>query len=469
MLTLRKDQRELMDAASAQMKSGHRRVLIQAPTGFGKTVLTSSMMGTSAQRGFHSIFIVHRRELLAQASAAFTSNGVVHGVITAGVEPDFSQLVHVATIGSLVKYLDRMTRPRFVCWDECHHLPAPGWTSLQEAFDRAFHIGLSATPRRLDGQGLRAHFDVLVCGPSVRQLQRRGHLARCRHYAPSSIDLSGVRTRLGDYHRGDLVAAVGRSTIDNDAVNAYQRFAPGKRALLFATSIEQSEHTVDVFNFAGIPAEHVDGKTSPTLRDAAIARFASGDTQLLSNVDLFGEGFDVPAIEAVLMLRPTKSLGLYLQMIGRALRVAPGKDHAIVVDLVGNHSRHGLVEDDRAWSLDAPPAAAEDHSRKLSVCAACSAVTLSGPFCNVCGAPPKPRRPTDVDIWSTLVSQPGLAHRLRGMSYSAAARWADDDQKTRIVAMARSLKPGWIWHRLREIAESRDPDFVIEDNRGEVS
>ena len=138
MLILRRDQREPMDAASSLMKSGRRRVLIQAPTGFGKTVLTSSMMGTAAQRGFPSIFIVHRRELLAQASEAFTSNGVAHGLIAAGVEPDPSQLVHVATIGSLVKCLDRISRPRFVCWDECHHLPAPGGRRCRKHSIRRF-------------------------------------------------------------------------------------------------------------------------------------------------------------------------------------------------------------------------------------------------------------------------------------------------------------------------------------------
>jgi DNA repair protein RadD len=447
MLTLRPDQRDLRDRASAQFKAGNRRVLVQAPTGFGKTVLVSHMMGTAATRGFPSIFVVHRRELLKQASDAFTANGVRHGIIAAGSSPDPGQLVQVATIGALARKIPDLRRPRFVCWDECHHLPAPGWTSLQNAFADAFHIGLSATPRRLDGQGLRDHFDVMVRGPSVRWLQRRGYLSFCRHYAPSTIDLTGVRTRLGDYHRGDLVAAVDRSTIDDDAVNAYVRFASRKRALLFATSIEKSERTIDVFNFAGIPAEHVDGKTPAAERDAAIARFERGETLILSNVDLFGEGLDVPAIEAILMLRPTKSLGLYLQMAGRTLRPAANKRHAIIIDLVGNYTRHGLVDEDRNWSLDAPAAEAEDHSRRLTVCAACDLVAEHRAHCAACGAPPKPYRRDDLELWQELVTEPGLSNRLRSMRRQELLQWADDERKLRIVALALGFRRGWAWHR----------------------
>jgi superfamily II DNA or RNA helicase len=437
-----------MEAASARFRAGDRRVLIQAATGFGKTVLTSSMMATAARRGFRSIFIVHRRELLAQSSRAFVGNGVPHGIIAAGVAGDARQLVQIATIGTLARQVHAIEPPRFVCFDECHHLPAPGWTSIQEAFGKAFHIGLSATPRRLDGQGLRDHFDVMVQGPSVRTLQKRGSLSLCRHYAPrNTLDLTGVRTRLGDFHRGDLVAAVGRSSIDDDAVGAYRRLAQGSRTLVFATSIEQSQRVVDLFVFAGIPAEHVDGKTPAAERDAAIARFERGETLILSNVDLFGEGFDVPAIEAAMMLRPTKSQGLYLQMIGRALRVAAGKPYAIVLDLVGNYTRHGLVDDDRSWSLDAPAAVDEQKHSQLTVCAACDLVAEHRGYCMACGMPPKPYRRDELELWGDLVADPGLAHRLRAMRRDQLLQWADDERKLRMAALALGFKRGWAWHR----------------------
>ncbi|MBA2400596.1 MAG: DEAD/DEAH box helicase [Bradyrhizobium sp.] len=454
MLTLRPDQRSLMDAARAQLRAGLRRVAIVAPTGFGKTVLTAHMFASAATRGFRSVFVLHRRELLGQASRSFTANGVPHGIIAAGIPADSSKLVQIATIGTLARQVHLIRPPRFVCFDECHHLPAPGWTSLQEAFKDAFHIGLSATPRRLDGQGLRDHFDIMVCGPSVPWLQKRGHLSLCRHYAPrNTLDLTGVRTRLGDYHRGDLVAAVDRSSIDGDAIAAYLHFAKRTRTLVFATSIEQSERIVEAFKLAGIPAEHVDGKTPATQRDAAIARFERGETLILSNVDLFGEGFDVPAIEAVMMLRPTKSLGLYLQMIGRALRVAHGKPYAVVLDLVGNYTRHGLVDDDRSWSLDAPAVDGDDQPRRLTVCAACDLVAEHRGFCTICGAPPKPYRQDELELWQQVVSEAGLAPRLRAMRRSELLRWADCERKLRLVALVLGFKRGWAWHRHNERLE----------------
>jgi superfamily II DNA or RNA helicase len=443
-----------MEAVSAPYRAGQRRVLLRAETGFGKTVVASQMFRSAAERSFRSIFIVHRRELLEQASRAFTANGVEHGIIAAGVTPCPEPLVQIATIGTLARQVRNIKPPRFVCFDECHHLPAPGWSSIQDAFPDAFHLGLSATPRRLDGQGLRDHFDVMVSGPSVRWLQQRGHLSDCRHISPgSTLDLTGVRTRLGDYHKGDLSIAVDRSSIDHDGVEAYLRYARGKRALAFANSLEQSRRVVDLFNLAGIPAEHVDGKKPAAERDAAIARFECGQTLVLSNVDLFSEGFDVPVIEAVVMFRPTKSLGLYRQMIGRALRVAVGKPFAIVLDLVGNYTRHGLVEDERRWSLDAPPSEPEDHSG--SVCAACAVVAEHCGPCAFCGAPPKPFRRDDLELWLDLVRQPGLASRLRSMRRHELLKWADDERKLRIAALALGFKSGWAWHRQVERQQGR--------------
>jgi superfamily II DNA or RNA helicase len=454
MIKLHGFQHAIMDEASAHFRAGDRRVLVQAPTGSGKTVIVSRMMASAASRNFPSYFVVHRRELLAQASRAFCANGVRHGIIATGIAGDPKPLIQIATVTALARQRDNLRPPRFVCWDETHHLPAPGWSSLQDVFADAFQIGLTATPIRLDGQGLRNHFDAMVCGPSVRWLQKRGFLARCHHFAPSVIDLTGVRTRMGDFVRSDLTAAVKRSSIDADAVKAYLRFAQGKRSVVFATSIDHSETVVAAFRAAGIAAEHVDGATSAVERDAAIARFTRGDTQVLSNVDLFGEGFDVPAIECVILLRATQSVGLYLQMIGRALRPAPGKSHAIVIDLVGNYRRHGLVEEDREWSLDAPPQKAKDRD-DLLVCAACDGVAIHYKFCSVCGAPPKPRRHADIETWNALIREPGLARRLRGMSYGAAVRWADDEQKIKLMAMARCFKNGWIWHQLQELQRRR--------------
>ncbi len=447
-------QTTIIEQARRHFQSGKRRVLVQAPTGSGKTTLSARMLGGAAARGHRSFFLVHRRELLRQASRTFTAAGISHGVIAAGGDIENGHCVQIASIGTLAKRCQTMAPPHFLVWDECHHLPAPGWSSLQDAFPDAFQIGLTATPERLDGKGLGGHFDVMVPGPAVRYLQRQGYLARCRHHAPSDIDLTGVRKQRGDYVAGDLAAAVERSSLFDRAVASYQQFTPGKRAIVFAVNVGQSARAAAAFRAAGIPAEHVDGKTPFEQRDAALARFESGETLVLTNVDLFREGLDVPALEVVIMMRATASLALFLQMIGRALRPGPGKEHAVVLDLVGNWHRHGLVDEDRRWSLD-PPLVVRARRNDLRVCDACSLVSLPQPFCTACGAPPRPRRASDAAVWQELVADPALLKRLRHGSLSAACQWADSESRLRMVALARGFKVGWAYHRWQDITQAR--------------
>ncbi len=414
------------------------------------------MLQSAERKGFRSYFIVHRRELVKQASRTFSEAGVEHGVIAAGFPQDPARLVQIGSVQSLARQRDQLVHPHFAIWDEAHHLPAPGWAALQDKFAGAFHIGLSATPIRLDGKGVGDHFDTMVSGPSIAWLQRRGYLAVCHHYAPASLDVSGVRIRMGDFVRSELAAAVGRSFVNIDAVEAYGKLAPGKRAIIFAASIEQSEAAVTAFRSAGIAAEHVDGKTQPNDRDAALARFEAGATTVLSNVDLFGEGFDLPALECVIMLRPTWSLGLYLQMLGRALRPAPAKPHAIAIDLVGNWKRHGLVDENRLWSLSPPPPATDTSRSDLKPCRACSAVSrATASFCPACDAPQRPRRSNDLAAWEDLVREPGLARWLRTQPLSRAITWAESEHQLRQVALARGFKPGWAFHRWREREAAR--------------
>lgn len=161
---------------------------------------------------------------------------------------------------------------------------------------------------------------------------------------------------MGDFVRSELSTVVDKPLITGDAIAHYQRHAYGKRAVVFCVSVEHSKHVVSSFNAAGIAAVHVDGETPTEVRDDAIKHFARGNVKIISNVELFGEGFDCPSIEAAILLRPTKSLGLYLQQIGRALRPYPGKENAIILDHSGNCLRHGLPDEEREWSLRAATA-----------------------------------------------------------------------------------------------------------------
>jgi len=385
---LRPYQTKIIDTARGYLREVSS-VLIQAPTGAGKTALTASMLGTAASRGHRSFFICHRAELVEQAAATFTDVGISYGIIAAGYRGNPFAPVQIASIDTLKNRLDKVDAPALVVWDECHHVAAAGWTRVMHAYPQAKHIGLTATPWRLDGTGLGRHFARMVRGPSVRWLIENGYLSPYRAFAPSHPDLGNVHTRAGDYVQTELAAVMGKSAIVGDAIGHYRRLAAGKRAVAFCVSVKHSEHVAAEFRAAGFVAHHLDGTTPRDERRAAIKAFREGHIQVLTNVDLFGEGFDLPAIEAAILLRPTKSLSLYLQQVGRALRPFPGKQHALILDHANNIATHGLPDEDRDWSLadrEKKRAGASDEPNfAVRQCPTCYLTHRPAPVCPHCG------------------------------------------------------------------------------------
>lgn len=351
-IVLRPFQHDMLDAARSHLRSGVKSLLLQAPTGAGKTVLAGHMLKTAAGKGIPSWFVCHRRELIIQSSRTFARFGINHGIIAAGLPSNSLAQVQVCGVQTLARRFQRLPRPGFIVWDEAHHIAAGQWSAIHDAFPDSVHIGLSATPERLDGTGLNPWFSTIVPGPAVADLIRDGFLSDYRMYSTGGPSLDGVHQVAGDFNKRELDNAIEKSSITGDALAHYKKFAAGKRAVAFNVSIKRSMDLVAQFKAAGIPAEHVDGDTDPIIRDAALERFTRGETLLLSNVDLFGEGVDVPAIEVVIDCAPTMSITRCMQRWGRALRPAPGKTHAVILDHAGNVKRHGLPDDDREWTLD---------------------------------------------------------------------------------------------------------------------
>ena len=254
----------------------------------------------------------------------------------------------------------------------CHHCNAKGWSDVIHylSLRGCKFIGLTATPQRLDGKGMDAHFTEMVTGPTAAWLIDQGFLSPYRCFAPNKLDLTGVKTMAGDYAKDQLAAAMDKPSITGDIIHHYNRITPGKKAIVFAVKVEHSQHIADAFNENGIKAAHVDGGTSDEERAAAISAFAKGDVRVLCNVDLFGEGFDIPDAEVAILARPTKSLALHLQQVGRVLRpvykdgwpidtaenrkaaIALGpKPFAYILDHAGNCLAHGLLDEEREWTL----------------------------------------------------------------------------------------------------------------------
>jgi superfamily II DNA or RNA helicase len=444
MIQLRPYQQQLLDEARTAYRGGVRSVLLQLATGGGKTVTASTVVHGAAEKGNGTWWLTHRRELADQASQTFHSLGIPHGTIRAGHVSDPRALVQVASIQTIANRLSDLPPPALIVFDECHHLGAASWERIFDAYPDARVLGLTATPWRLDGQGLGKWFGYMVSGPSTAELIEAGSLSPYRLFAPATPDLSDVATSAGDYQRGALAKAMDKPQIVGDAIGHYRRLCLGKRAVAFAAGVENSKHIAAQFNASGIPAEHVDGSMRNEDRDAAVERFRRGETLVLSNADLFGEGFDVPAIEAAILLRPTKSLSLHLQQVGRALRPSEGKAEAIILDHAGNSLRHGLPDDAREWSLEdrARRKKGEASEEPVRQCTGCFFVYRPAPRCPQCGHQPvvAVREIEQVDGQLEEVKRAEQAAKLDRWKEERNCHTLEDWQA---LAAARGYKSGW--------------------------
>ena len=424
---------------------GARNVLAVLPTGGGKSFVVAREV--SDYQGAACV-IAHRGELVTQLSTALAREGVRHRVvgpdslrrsITAVHMEEFNRSyydpgarVAVASVDSLVLMDPKDPWVRQVgMWvqDEAHHVLADNkWGKACKLFPNAFGLGVTATPLRADGKGLGSHadglFDAMVVGPSMRELIERGYLSEYRVFAPpSDIDLSKVTTTdSGDFSPPKLREARRRSHITGDVVKHYLRIAPGKLGVTFEVDIDSATETAAAYRAAGVTAEVVSSKTPEALRRQILRRFRAREVLQLVNVDLFGEGFDLPAIEVVSMARPTMSYGLFCQQFGRALRPLDGKTHAIIIDHVSNVIRHRLPDAPREWSLDRRERrarSAADDAIPLRTCLNEECVQVYErvlPACPFCGFAPVPAdrsAPEFVD-GDLLELDPAVLAALRG-------------------------------------------------------
>jgi len=351
-LILRPYQSKIIEDARDLMKRGCKRFLIVSPTGSGKTALTTQMLLNAKQKGFNSQFLVHRRELIKQSSEAFAKADVQHGIIASGFFEEYHKQIQIASVQTLGRRLHKVPHPKFVVYDEAHHISAGTWDKIYKHYPNAFHVGLTATPCRLDGKGLNKHFDEIVMGPETEWLIENKYLSPYKLFAPSSINRQAMRKQMGDFKTTDSEALVDKKSITGSAIDEYLKVCAGKRAIVFCTTIKHSKHVVEQFRSKGINAVHLDAETPMADRDRTLNEFKAGQIKILSNVNLFSEGFDVPGLDAVILLRPTMSLGMYKQQVGRVLRISPGKECAYILDHVGNVLEHGLPDEVIEWSLD---------------------------------------------------------------------------------------------------------------------
>ncbi len=376
-----------------------RSVLLQSATGSGKTQMGTAAAKSTTEKGNGVIWLNHRKELLEQTSKTFTKAGVPHSVMVSGRHHDDRLRATVASVGTLVNRLESTRPPKLLIPDEAHH-------SVAGSFDRIIRwveseggmvLGLTATPWRLSGEGLDSHYQHMVQGPSVAWLIAHGFLSDFRAYAPAAPDLSQIHTMAGDFVKNEIDQVMKGKAIIADCVSQWRRYALGRRTIGFAVSVEHSLMMVEEFLRAGIPAAHIDATTPSHIRRQHILNFATGHLLVLFNCELFAEGFDLSAIadrdvtvECVIQARPTKSLTMHLQQLGRGLRRKPHP--AILIDLCGNLGRLGLPDHPHEWTLAGRPkkgrgGKSEEAAPLVRKCQKCDVMfPIALPTCPHCGA-----------------------------------------------------------------------------------
>lgn len=389
-ITLRNYQLDTVCDLRQAYANGFKAPLLQSPTGSGKTVIFCFITESAVKRNLRVMILVHRKELIRQSSDALYNLGIYHGII-APRHPFTTEPVQIASVQTLVHRLDRIIPPDLVIIDECHHSAAGSWQKILNHLFDARLLGVTATPLRLDGKGLgkpEGVFDTLIEGPTMRWLIDNGYLSQPVVYVPKNdLDLSGIRRKFGDYEKKELAFRVDKPKITGSCVEHYLKICPGTPAIAFCASVVHAQHVSEAFNSAGVPSECLTGTDNDSDRQYRLDALADGRIKVLTSVEVISEGLDIPVCTTAILLRPTQSLTVYLQQVGRCLRPHPDKKCSYILDHVGNVIRrdkdgaivsgHGFPDADRTWSLEGGGRTAKRDTEPLvniSQCLKCYAV-----------------------------------------------------------------------------------------------
>ena len=401
-MELRKYQVTAVQNLRQSIAGGNKRIVLTAPTGSGKTVIAAQIVKLAAEKGKFVMFLAHRRELVNQCANKLIDFGVDHGILMAGEFPYGGADCQVASIDTLRARCittNKLPLPYsdVIIIDECHRSLAPTYIKIIESYPNAVVIGLTATPIRGDQKGLGHVYHDMVHCPPISGLTRLGHLVPARTFAPTIPDLTGIKIKKGDYDPTELEARLNRRRLVGDVVTHWHRLASDRPTVVFASGVKHSVNLRDEFCRRGVRAAHVDGDTPIVERKEIVANLHEGKVQVVCNYAVFTEGFDEPKLSACVLARPTKHLGLYLQMAGRTLRPSSNKEDTFIIDHSGNVYEHGFVSDDRDWVLEEGRALTSnnaDRQRELDernpiTCVMCATVYTGQRVCPHCGHLPR--------------------------------------------------------------------------------
>lgn len=462
-------------------------VLLVLPTGAGKTVIFTHIAASVSAKSKKALILVHRVELLRQTSGALLKFDVHHGMINPMYTPVFDTNIQVASVQTITRRLNYFAAanwvPDLIIVDEAHHATAGSWRTtiahFKELNPSLRVLGVTATPVRTDGQGLgidhKGIFDELVTGPSVKWLQDEGFLVTARIQAPPK-GFSDPKKKRGDWNARDLENLVNKPTITGDAVDHYEQTCKGVPAIVFCVSVAHTEEVAQAFRNRGYRFYAIDGTTDDDVRKRILNGLADGTVDGVCSCDLINEGTDVPAATCAILLRPTQSLSLHLQQIGRVLRpvyaegydlttregrlaaiAASDKPCAWILDHVANTGsmingyfvpNHGLPHTEHEWTLDGEVKKRGGVKRELLTrvqqCLSCFAVHEPSPVCPDCGHVYEVKDTTPKRVEGELMEvDPETLKAVKKEQKLELAK-SESLEDLQRIAMERGYSEGWI-------------------------
>lgn len=433
-------------------REGRKKVLLHLDTGAGKTEIFSHVARAAAAK-YQVLIVVHGRQLVDQAARR-----VGAGTIMAGRRPE-EHPIQVASIDTLIRR-ELLPEAKVVIIDEAHMCGSEKWQEFASYYQDKYMLSVTATPYQ---DASIAHIASEVIRPvTMIELIEQGYLLPCRYFAPSTVQLQHIKKLGGDYNNLDLSEVMSAPKIVGDIIASWRARSEGRSTLLFACNVEHSKTLAKDFVAAGIPAEHADADTPDQDRAAIISRSKSGETKIITNCNIFSTGIDLPWVSCIVMARPTLSVVLYLQQLGRGTRPYPNKQDFLLLDHAGNCQAHGFAHDEREALLEGRPKSKTKGSAPVKTCPECFAVVPAGlGRCLHCShmfesASQDGEIREAVDSLSEFTGHQ-RAHQVE--SYLARKRGEQE---------AKGYKEGWLWHQLawrfgRAIASREIPTYVPKD------
>lgn len=456
---LRDYQNRALTEIKQAIVDGHHCIMVQSPTGSGKGVMLSHIIKLCHQRGSSVLFLVHRQEILFQISTYLNRHGIDHGIIKSGEQHEDWHPVQLASFQTILRRIKNpyIKSADVIIVDEAHHATAETYKRVIDHFKKKVVLGFSATPSRQSGQGLGNMFDKMISVATIKELTDLKYLAPVRVFAPVRPDLTGVKVTAGEYNTKQLESAMNKASLVGNIVGHYQKYGENRKAVVFATGVDHSIALRQQFLSEGITSAHLDGTTPKEEREDILNRFKSGSIQVIVNCMILTEGVDVPDIGCVILARPTKSLPMYLQMVGRGMRSIPGKTDCILLDHAGAVHEHGFPDEVSDWELSTTSKTVnkrqEQRKKKDSEpisCPVCDLLYTTQLQCPGCG-----NIPTVAQIGKDIEYIDGELgeivrksdKRPKEPSGEAKASWY---RQLKLYASERGFQPGWVSHTFKD-------------------